>query len=264
MRLTLRCTWLAILLSTQISASDNRHIIAAAELSGLFTVHSDSANASAQLDGVYYQLLSNILAETGLAAQYSLQVMPMKRAKTAFNRRAAVCYSPGLETFDPAERALLPDNIISSKPFNRALVRVIAKTPERIIRSIDDIKRSDVIGLVRGVPVSTEMQAILARSGKSYLVDTEIDNLKLLISGRVDLIMAFYPDILFAYQSLGVQQPYPFDPNFSPLQIIDNLACYAEHQPLIQRINEMLDLYQKNGTLQQLLGTYYLAPPTAP
>ncbi|MBV2129303.1 hypothetical protein [Arsukibacterium indicum] len=242
------------------ASEEERHIIAASELSGLFTLRQPGLGSTVVFDGAYYQLLRNVLEAAGLAKQYRIEVMPAKRAKLEFIKGNAACYAPGLQTFSPDELALAPDTVVSSLSFNRAKVRVISATARRLVSGINDIRRSDVISLVYGVPVNAEMQHMLDRARDSVMVNSEVDSLKLLRSGRVDLILAFYPDVIFAYQELGISDEYPFDKSYSPLQINDNVVCHLQHKDAIDAINIKLAQYQQNGTLQRILGPLYIAP----
>lgn len=245
--------------ATPLSAKD-KSIIAAAELSGLF--HLSAGDDHSQADGVYYQLLHKILRETKQDSHYQIAIMPMRRAKQMFKQHQAACYVPGLNTFDKHEQAKLPDNLSSSLPINRALVRVLSGTTNRLISKAEDITKTDSISAVRGVPLSAEMNLMMARAGSHYLVTSELENLKLLSSGRVDFVLAFYPDVIFAYKSLGLETPYPFDPAYSPLEITDNVLCHPQHEGLIKLIDSKLTQYSKDGTLKQLLGDYYLSEIT--
>ena len=234
--------------------------IAAAELSGLFNLNFGEDHSRA--DGAYYQLLQKILRETSQDSHYHIAIMPMRRAKQMFKQQQAACYVPGLDTFDGQEQAELPDNLKSSVPINRALVRVLSGNTNRLISKPDDINKADSISAVRGVPLSADMNQMMARAGSRYLVTSELENLKLLSSGRVDFALVFYPDVIFAYRSLGLETPYPFDPAYSPLEIIDNVLCHPQHDELIKLIDNKLAQYINDGTLKQLLGEYYLSEIT--
>ena len=236
--------------------AQEKFTIAAAELSGLFNLNF--AEDHSQADGIYYQLLQKILRETSQDSHYQIAIMPMRRAKQMFKQQQVACYVPGLDTFDDHEQAELPDDLKSSVPINRALVRVLSGKTNRLISKPDDINKADSISAVRGVPLSADMNQMMARAGSRYLVTSELENLKLLSSGRVDFAMAFYPDVIFAYKSLGLETPYAFDPAYSPLEIIDNVLCHPQHQLLIQLIDSKLSQYSEDGSLRQLLGDYYL------
>lgn len=236
------------------SLAEERKVIAAAELSGLFQTNTKGLPPS----GVYYQLLSQILSETELAQSYQVVVMPMKRAKANFLRRNFACYSPGLETFSQAERDVLPDELLSSQAFNMALVRVVSTEPHRLVSGVEDVTSNDVVSLVRGIPVSAAMQHMMSKARRTFTVQTELENLKLLISGRVNLIFAFYPDIVFAYKELGIEAHFPYQENYSPLVIRDNIVCHSEHKQAFDLIEAKIIEYRQSGMLRTLLKDFYL------
>ena len=260
-----RLAWKLSLISITLFASavcaieQDKHIIVAAELSGLFSINA--IPNSNQPHGAYYQLLEQILQQSHLAARYHIAVMPMLRAKQMFLTRQAACYAPGLDTYEATEQASLPKNVISSQPINRALVRVLSRDSNRLIHSPADISKQDRVSAVRGVPISADMTLMMQRAGSSFLVPSELENLKLLQSGRVDFVMAFYPDVIFAYRELGIVDPYPYASDYTPLQIIDNVLCHAEHATAVALINAKLQQFSSDGTLARILGDYYLAAP---
>lgn len=249
--------WLFICSS---ALAEERNVIAAAELSGLFQIGDKGKEPT----GVYYHLLSQILSETDLAQRYQVVVMPMKRAKASFLQGHFACYSPGVETFEEAERNLLPRDLLSSRAFNMALVRVVSTHEHHLVSSVDDVSNQDVISLVRGVPISETMQKMMAKARKTFMVQTELENLKLLLSGRVNLIFAFYPDIVFAYKELGLKEHFPYAEYYSPLVIRDNIICHAEHKQAFTLIEAKIDQYRQDGTLKRILQDFYLNDPIHP
>ncbi len=233
------------------------HIIAAAELSGLFQ-SPENAGAS---PGVYQQLINRILEETGFDRRYELVVVPMKRAKKQFVLGKVACYAPGLDTFDENE---LPDNVqqlLTSVPMNIALVRVVSRNGESLVSSIKQIGKNDTISLVRGVPTNSIMQQMMAQAGQTFQVNSEVENLKMLASGRVNRLLVFYPDVLFAYKQLNIDE-LPYAQSYSPLVIKDNLVCHPQHRAFFDAFEKALLNYEHNGTLKQILGDYYVSPHT--
>ena len=251
----------ALFNSAANAIDQDKHIIAAAELSGLFS--ADTIPNLPQPHGAYFQLLNQILQQSHLSARYRIVIMPMLRAKQMFQQQQAACFAPGLDNFTAAEQAILPADVISSEPFNSALVRVLSSNRQRLIHKPNDITKQDRISVVRGVPISADMTLMMQYAGTSFSVPSELENLKLLQSGRVDFVMAFYPDVLFAYRELGIAQHYPYAPDYTPLRIIDNLLCHASHAAAIQLINRKLLEFAKNGTLARILGDYYLTEADA-
>lgn len=235
----------------------DKYQIAAAQLSGLFNTPADAGQTQTDA-GVYYQLLSQILKDTGLASQYEIVVLPMKRAKNDFARGQFACYAPGLDTFDAPERQLLAKDILSSSPFNYAMVKVLSRPKHTLVKSAADISGKDLISIVRGVPVNAQMQRILDNAMQSYTVNSERENLQMLMSGRVNYSLVFYPDVLAAYRELGLTEHFPFDKKYSPLTIRDNLICHQRHKKAFLQIEAAIKRYQQQGLLQKILLDYYL------
>ncbi|GGO70991.1 hypothetical protein [Bowmanella pacifica] len=188
----------------------------------------------------------------------------MKRAKANFLRGSFACYSPGLETFSQTERDVLPGDLLSSQAFNMALVRVVSTEPHRLVSGVEDVTSKDVVSLVRGIPVSAAMQQMMGKARRTFTVQTELENLKLLMSGRVNLIFAFYPDIVFAYKELGIEAHFPYQANYSPLVIRDNIVCHSKHKQAFDLIEAKIIEYRQNGTLKTLLKDFYLDTLTQP
>lgn len=266
MSLFYRCFFLFFMLLGAVSAKaqpGQKFQIAAAELSGLFNAPDITSQARSQ-QGVYYQLLSQMLQETGLASRYELVVLPMKRAKADFAKGLFACYAPGLDTFDAPERALLDSQLLSSTPFNYAMVKVISRPGAPLVTSAADVTGKDQVSIVRGVPISPQMQRILDNAQHFYTVGSELENLQMLMSGRVNYSLVFYPDVLAAYRELGLKQQFPYDHNYSPSTIRDNLICHAQHKSAFEKINTAIQRYQKQGKLKKVLQEYYLPPELLP
>lgn len=233
------------------------NVIAAAELSGLFQ-SPENTNSS---PGVYQELINRILVETGFDGRYEIVVVPMKRAKKQFLLGKVACYAPGLDTFDESE---LPDNVhqlLTSAPMNIALVRVVSRNGESLVNSLKQIGKNDTLSLVRGVPTNDVMLQMMAKAGQTFQVNSEVENIKMLASGRVNRLLVFYPDVLFAYKQLNIEE-LPYAQSYSPLVIKDNLVCHPQHRAFFDAFDKTLLEYEQNGTLKQILGDYYVSPQT--
>lgn len=231
----------------------SRHVIAAAELSGLFQYDEHQ-----QQTGVYFDLLTQILAETGLKNSFEIIVMPIKRAKMRFIHHEYACYAPGLGTFDSETEASLLVGVLESTSINKAIVRVVSAKHRSLIKSVEDIGPKDVISMVRGTPMSSQMQEAAKRAGQIFFVNSELENIRMLQNGRVNLLFLFYPDALFAYQKLGITEQFPYAKKFAPLVIKDTVICHRDYAGAFALINEKIDQYQRDGTLKRIMGESYL------
>lgn len=254
----LRCLALLLCCLNQAYADSpppHRQIISTAELSGLFH-HAQSPQKEGK--GVYFDVLSQILDETGLNNSFEIIVMPMKRAKIGFIQHEYACYSPGLGTFDDKTELNLLEDVLVSLPLNKAIVRVVSAENKGTIQGIGDIGSKDVISMVRGTPLSKEMQDVAKRARKLFFVSSELENISMLQNNRVDYLFLFYPDAIFAYKKLGITEHFPYAKQFTPLVIDDTIICHKDFASAFALINEKIAQYQHDGTLKQILGDYYM------
>ena len=184
--------------------------------------------------------------------------MPMKRAKLEFLKDRVACYAPGEDTFDGSEGIALPNNILHSTPYNKALIKVVSNSPERIISNLGHIDDNDIVSIVRGVPSSRELDRIKEKAKIVIEVNSEMESLQLLLLGRVDLILAFYPDITFAYKELNINSHLPYSDSYSPVEINDNIICHPRYKKDFDKINKKIAEYLQNGEMKILLNDYFM------
>lgn len=238
----------------EVTSKDNKHIIVGAQLSGLFHLGTGTENR-----GVYFDIINQALIESGLSEEFEINVMPMSRAKKDFVEKKYACYAPGITSFDLVDEAKDLGHSLISTALNRASVRVISRSAEDVVKKSTDMPNHSVLSIVRGTPMSEEMRAIKERAGHVFYVNSETENVKMLLSGKVDYIFAFYPDILFAYDQLGIA-PLPFSQDYTPLVMDDTVLCHPEFESAFNTLNEQLLKYKQDGTLKTILGLLYMLP----
>jgi hypothetical protein len=255
-RSLLRCLALFLCCLVQVNAQapvQQKNIISTAELSGLFHITEQR-----QDKGVYFDVLAKILHETGLTNSFEIIVLPMKRAKMGFINHQYACYSPGLDTFDSQTESNQLKDVLVSTPLNKAIVRVVSAKHKLVIKGMEEIGPDDLISMVRGTPLSLQMRKAAKRAGQLFFVKSELENITMLQSGRVDHLFVFYPDALFAYKKLGITEHYPYASQFAPLVIDDTVTCHKEHASAFALINAKINQYRRDGTLKRMLGDFYM------
>ena len=85
-----------------------------------------------------------------------------------------------------------------------------------------------------------------------------MESLQLLLLGRVDLILAFYPDITFAYKELNINSHLPYSDSYSPVEINDNIICHPRYKKDFDKINKKIAEYLQNGEMKILLNDYFM------
>ena len=226
-----------------------KKVIVGAQLTGLFHIPGEHEGS-----GVYHEILQRALVESGLADQVEIIVMPMSRAKRGFVDHQFACYAPGIATFDLEDVSLGLQDVLISVPLNKAMVRVISRDEQRLVHQASDIPDDAVLSIVRGTPLSSEMQEIADRVMHLFEVSSETENVQMLNDHKVDYIFSFYPDVLFAYEELGISE-LPYAKEYSPLTMRDTLICHPAHESLFKAINRKLMEFAKNGVLKQMLGS---------
>ena len=109
-----------------------------------------------------------------------------------------------------------------------------------------------------GVPSSRELDKIKEKAKIVIEVNSELESLQLLLLGRVDLILAFYPDINFAYKELNIHPHLPYSNNYSPVSINDNIICHPSYKKDFEKINKKITEYLQNGEIEILLNDYFI------
>lgn len=233
-----------------------KKVIVGAQLSGLFHIPGEHEGP-----GVYNEILKKAVNDSGLADEVDIIVMPMSRAKRGFVDKHYACYAPGIATFDLNDSTKDLQDVLISMPLNKALVRIIVREASQVVHQLSDIPNHAVISIVRGTPMSEAMQALAERVMQVFYVSSETENVQMLMAGKVDYLLSFYPDVLFAYKELGMQ-PLPYSKDFTPLAIDDTMICHQGHEHIFNIINNQLKAFAQNGTLQQMLGELYTGPVT--
>ena len=236
-----------------------KKVIVGAQLTGLFHIPGEHEGP-----GVYHEILQRALVESGLDDQVELIVMPMSRAKRGFVNKQYACYAPGITSFDLEDTSLDLQDVLISVPLNKAMVRVISRDEQHIVRQATDIPDHAVLSIVRGTPLSSDMLGIVERVMHIFEVSSETENVQMLIDHKVDYIFSFYPDVLFAYEELGMAE-LPYANAYSPLTMHDTLICHPGHKPLFKAINQKLEEFARSGVLNEMLGDLNMfAEPQAP
>ena len=248
---------LSFLMPSQLNAKE-KFIIAGGELATLFDEHPERDEFGMLRQGAYHDLISHILRETGLDGTYQVLVYSMPRAKSGFSNKKFACFSPGFEMFSNPEERFKNMGILSSQPFNKAIIRVLSRQGEPLISGAKDIGKQNTISYVAEGPINKEMRLLLERASDVYPVDSELENIKLLMANRVTNAIVFYPDVLSAYANLNMNKHFPYDRTFAPLRVDENIICHENHKVAFDLIEQSLTRMKLSGRLKELLGKAYL------
>jgi len=235
-----------------------KDIIAAGELFSRFNKYGTFDKDGNVDNGAYYNVITEILKSTGLAQRYELKVYPMDRAKRGFRIKKFACFCPGYEHLDNPELQLKQFKLLNGEPLNKAIVRVISKDRISVATKASDISSSDSVSIVKGGALSPDMKKMLNEAGDVVEVDNELQNLKMLSSGRVSKAVVFYPAVIDAYKALRMEQHFPYDKSFSPLVSRDNIICHGSHLEAFKLIESRLEELKESGEIERIMGEAYI------
>ena len=199
--------------------------------------------------GYLVDITREALERVGYAPEF--RFIPWVRA---LNQSIEGKYTMLLSAYYTEERA---EKLIYSEPIGSARVFFLKRKDQEIsYTSIDDL-RSYRIGHIRGSKVNQEFDSAESDFLKmEYVVSTE-QNIKKLLSGRLDLVVEKEQQIL---QLLGTEfqdEADSLELLYPPLQVNNFYNCVSKALPNAQQIiddfNRGLQMIEEDGTLSAIL-----------
>jgi hypothetical protein len=213
-------------------------------------IYGNSWGLTLALDGsgFYNDFLKTIMS--GMEHPPTYQPAPYSRAKSTFLASKNGCLYPSTRSvLKDGEEIENIDDFIETTPFLRVRVFILAAKGRPVYTPGVDLK-DQIIVHARGSRIATVMKD----SGATFLAaNGELDKARLLVSGRVDYIMASLPDTAFVFQSMG--EPLPrFDPTSEFFGGGVGVVCHKtpENKVLIDQLNDAYMHQLKAGALSKL------------
>lgn len=198
--------------------------------------------------GYYDNLFKTIGQKIGYSI--SVQILPARRVIRQFNKDKSHCLFPS-NLIPPSEYH------IKSSPFNYAksyLVSTKSAPPpiDRLIRANDHPYN---ISLRAGLDYGRLKKL---EKANFFKVETETQNIRMLLAGRADFAAVYFPDIMLeAPHFLSVLK---YDKT-APLTVIpEEIICWRDSatSQILPKINHHIDVMKKNQAIQKILGAAYL------
>lgn len=200
--------------------------------------------------GFYDKVILKILKNTH--KNYKYAVYPPARANSKFETKNADCLFPLDRRFYKSEGS---SNFINSSPINTAKIYIYSPEGKGPYSTIEEIKGKR-IGTKRGTPLGPRWESAKLNSIK---VDTDEQNLKMLNAGRLDVFLAFIPDMNILKINKGIKlgnfnKLKPFDVHF------DSLLCHKNKytKKFVESFNIELMKLKSSGELKKMLGISYV------
>ncbi len=206
--------------------------------------------------GFYNDLARLILDDIDDKPGYDL--IPYRRANRIFAQDESSCHYPSTLNY-MAATGIVDDttDLVESYFMLRSVAHIFSRYDAEAIT-----EKSGVAGKVVAYPMGAEVPRLLDGFGASFIpVNAEKSKAELLISGRVELMIAYMPDVVFVFRELGKPMP-PFDPNFTIND--DNIAIVCHRTPgneaLIARVNQRIMALRESGALATFLSENGIDP----
>lgn len=206
--------------------------------------------------GFYNDLARLVLDDISDKPRYDL--IPYRRANRIFAQDENSCHYPSTLNY-MAATGIVDDttDLVESYFMLRSVAHIFSRYDAEPVT-----EKSGVAGKVVAYPMGAEVPRLLDGFGASFIpVNAEKSKAELLISGRVELMIAYMPDALFVFRELDKPLP-PYDPNFTIND--DNIAIVCHRTPgneaLISRINDRIMSLRESGALATFLSDNGIDP----
>lgn len=221
------------------TAAQQTITISTHEIDGLIGTSSDAR---------YNRLFEKVANE--LDVPLSILSIPGNRLERHFHQLKTGCIFP--EYRAPANKTFL-----RSVAFNQATVHLVtlkAFAPNLHV-DIDNL----TIGLVNGYNYDF---LDLSKAKSVAGVETEAQNLQLLLFNRVEAIVSYFPDLPLAASDAQMEQ-ISYDPNHALFVYAEKIACFDTplNRLFLVKFKDVVALMAANGDLAEMLAPYYYGLP---
>ncbi|WP_162937421.1 amino acid ABC transporter substrate-binding protein [Indioceanicola profundi] len=202
-------------------------------------------------EGPYAQVHTRISELAGIEPQTML--LPPARAVAEFEAGRGLCLFPTSGSASKLERA-----VVGSAPINWFQLHIVAPPYQPLPR------REELPGLLVGAILGIEhaYRSVLDMPGMNVEFSRdERTNLLKLMGGRLDAVLAIFPDARVAAEELGIELNY--DP-LQPLIVRDDAYVCAdteEGRAMAVRLSGLIEQMRASGELATLLGSSFMPPP---
>lgn len=234
--------WLLLGLCTAQGVAANDHkpeqiFLSTLKIAGLIGSSADNK----------YTALLNIAAEDH-GIHLVVSEVPGNRLEHQFTMIGTGCIFPEY-------RAPKGADIIISKPFNQAPVHMIWRKEDQPPQTLDGLR----IGLVKGYGYDF---ADLSETKSVTYVESERQNLLMLLFRRVDTILSYFPDLPLAAQP-GEMEKISYNASAPIHTSPERIACFntRENRFFLDTLDQTVRRLKESGRLREVLSPYFYGLP---
>lgn len=201
--------------------------------------------------GHYADLLHEIYAEAGYSDR--LRTAPYKRAVRMFGNEQEVCLVPTVIFAVIGQGfAKSADELIQSRPIDYVTGHFVSLAGSGV--TVPDPSALD--GKVVGAWSGLNVEAFMPKRDFTLLrAESEVTTIRMLTSGRVDVIWGWVPDSYILFERLGLGEPVLSDPYLSSSA---HIVCKRTErsEKMMPHLNRAIDAMRADGRLKKILGKH--------
>lgn len=207
--------------------------------------------------GIYHDFWNTVM---GPQDKPPLHIVPYLRSAHILRHDNGACRYPtdkGIISVQKEKDGFVYNTLIWSEGFFTSTVHAFARPGMKPPATIGDFQGRSIV-----VPVGYTAPPELEEQNNVILnVASEHQRATMLMSGRVDLMIASMPSAKFVMESLGVTT-LPYDPNLTLKTFSLRLVCHDTplNRQLITKFNKGLMTARKRGDIKSIYARYNLSP----
>lgn len=202
--------------------------------------------------GHYADFTRAVLAESAVPSQFV--AVPVKRAVRDFAAGDSICMVPAaFRVWRFSFPGLTKGDIVESKPIDYITAHIVTRQGDPVISDVRELE-----GMRIGVWVGAEVDVFLKGIELTMIrAETEESSIKLLMSGRVDAIWNWNPDIYILFDRMKLGSPN-LDPDAPIFGSTAHFMCRrtAATEALIRDVDRSIEAMRDDGRMRALLGPY--------
>ncbi len=232
-------------MSVRSAASDERVLLV-----GFYKEGRVNADGS----GEYAELATSILEQVETPSAFVS--MPVMRTIRAFKEGGHQCVLPALHGSWLARTGFKPEQLVESEPIDYVSAHFVTRPGEPVVTDARTLE-GKTLGYWVGAPVDRLLPPDVAVDRVSAA--TEESNIHMLMSGRVDVIWSWIPDVYILFEKFGYGEPSlaPKEPLFGTTS---HILCHRTPltERFIRQVDTVIRAMRSEGKLKEFLGPHAL------
>lgn len=207
-----------------------------------------------ELDGSghYPDLVRAIVAEAGVPAQF--HVVPVIRSIREFGPHGPKCLVPAaLRPWMNQFPNLTPENTVEGEPIDYITAHIVTKPGTRPITNLMELE-----GKRLGHWIGVQAERYLPEVPMTRVTaQSEESTIRMLMSGRVDVILSWNPDVYILFSKLGFGEP-SLEPDNPIYGSTAHFLCHRtpETEAFIEETDKVIRRMRSDGRLKEILGVH--------